>query len=128
MKPLYQFTNYDKAKILHELFPVEIPSLLDNIVEFCADFRRNEQEYRKSWPENAFTSFEVWQSYARETENVIREKRKSLVRSSSIFAREFCDMYIVFFCIDRIIKYAEHHSKNARFKITVDLLFKAEAW
>jgi hypothetical protein len=49
MKDLRNFTNTDKAKLLHELFPEEIASLLDRIQAVCADLKTNQDEHRKTW-------------------------------------------------------------------------------
>ncbi len=39
MKAINQLTNTDKAKLLHELFPDEIPALLEDIQAVCAHFK-----------------------------------------------------------------------------------------
>ncbi|MET4141689.1 hypothetical protein [Pedobacter sp. UYP1] len=39
MKALNEYTNTDKAKLLHGFFPQEIPKLLNAIETFYADFR-----------------------------------------------------------------------------------------
>jgi len=43
MKTINQLTNMDKAKLLHELFPDEIPALLENIQSVCTHFKANRE-------------------------------------------------------------------------------------
>jgi len=49
MKALNQLTNTDKGKLLHELFPDEMPALLDHIQAVCTHFKANREAYAKTW-------------------------------------------------------------------------------
>jgi hypothetical protein len=40
MTALNNLNNIGKAKLLHELFPDDIPQLLDQIKEVCADLKQ----------------------------------------------------------------------------------------
>lgn len=49
MKALDKFENTDKLRLLYDLFPQEMPFVLNDILAFCEDFKNNIDEYRKSW-------------------------------------------------------------------------------
>jgi len=48
MKALKNFGNTDKLKVLHDLFPEEIPHILGNIQVFCAELKEQKKEYEKN--------------------------------------------------------------------------------
>jgi hypothetical protein len=124
MKALHQFTNIDKGKLLHELFPDEIPALLDHIQTVCADFKTNKEAYEKTW-DFGLMSFDMWLSLAENATASIVKYRLQMTKSSKVFAEQLCHSYdyTVLFVNDRIIKYANSKSANAKFKLAVELLY-----
>jgi len=86
-------TNTDKAKLLHELFPEEVPLLLDNIKGFCADFITFQELYRKNW--SGLMHFDLWLSFAEETAGLIRKRRPQMLKSSRVFSEQLCVTYAV---------------------------------
>jgi hypothetical protein len=124
MKALNQLTNTDKGKLLHELFPDEIPDLLDNIQSVCTHFKANREAYAKTW-DFGLMSFDMWLQLAEQADNLIKKHRTNMVRSSKIFSDHLFHSfdYTVLFVNDRIIKYAEGKSENSKFKLAVALLF-----
>ncbi|ALL06324.1 hypothetical protein AQ505_12935 [Pedobacter sp. PACM 27299] len=123
MKALNEYTNTDKAKLLHGFFPQEIPKLLNAIEAFCVDFRENKEAHREAW-KNGFLAFDFWFSLSEETANLIKQYRVDMLKSSSVFANQLCYSYTCLFLNDRIIKYADKISHNEKFKIAVELLYK----
>lgn len=123
MKPLVEFTNEDKAKMLHALFPEEIPLLLDEILAFCEDFKRHKEEYAKDWPTNSFFPFDYWFSLSEETATLIKGYRIDMIRSRIVFSSQLCYTYTVLFLNDRIIKYSQNKTTNEKFKKAVELLY-----
>ncbi|EHQ24651.1 hypothetical protein BDD43_3016 [Mucilaginibacter gracilis] len=126
MKNLRNLTNADKAKLLHELFPDEIPYLLDRIIIVCADLKTNQEQHRKTWDFGLMT-FDMWLQLSEQVEERINKYRSSLVKSSKVFSdRLFSSFdYTVLFVNDRIVKYAQHNSEDEKFKLAVELLFNA---
>lgn len=123
MKPLEELTNTDKAKIIHQLFPEEIPLLLDDILAFCKDFRERKEEFKNSWSEHSIVSFEYWQALSIETEKLITRLRFNMVRSYHVFGDQLSYSHSVFFFNDRLVKYAEKVSTNEKFKLAVSLFY-----
>jgi hypothetical protein len=126
MKPLNNFHNVDKGKLLHELFPDEIPALLDDIKEVCADLKTNMEAYASTWDFGLMT-FGTWLSLAENAEKLIDRHRANMIKSSKVFADQLFHSYdyTVLFVNDRIVKYAQEKSENSKFKQVVALLFNA---
>jgi hypothetical protein len=123
MKSLDKFDNTDKLRLLHELFPQEIPALLEDILEFCKDFRENNEAYAKNW-NSGFMPLEFWLYLSNETEKIINRYKFNLLRSSKVFADQLSYIHAVLFVNDRIIIYSDSRSQNVKFRLAVDMLFK----
>jgi hypothetical protein len=126
MKPLNNCNNTDKGKLLHELFPDEIPQLLDHIREVCIDLKANREAYQSTWDFGLMT-FDTWLSLAEKAEVLINKHRTNMIKSSKIFSEQLFHSYdyMVLFVNDRIVKYADKMSDKSKFKKAVDLLFNA---
>lgn len=122
MKTFKTFTNTDKAKLLHDLFPEEIPALLNEIQRVCAEFQKHKEKYAKDWDFGLMT-FEMWLYLSEQANEIITRYRFNMVRSSRVFADQLCFTHAVLFINDRIIKYAEGVSKNEAFKLAVKMLY-----
>jgi hypothetical protein len=122
MKALNTLTGSEKARLLHELFPQEMPELLDNIERFCRDFKAEKEFYREKWS-SGFMSFDYWQSLSEETAGLVKKHKHSMLKSSRVFSDQLFFSYTSLFVTDRIIKYAEQYSKEEKFKQAVALLF-----
>lgn len=122
MKPLNQLTNTEKAKLLHRLFPLEIPGLLDHIQNVCQDLSGNEGHYRENW-EVGFFNFDAWLKLALETEALICKLRDQMIGSCNVFSEQLCFSYTVIFVNDQIVKYADRYCRNEKFKLAVELLY-----
>jgi len=123
MKPLNKLTNIDKAKLLHELFPDQIPLILDNILAVCEDLQTNCEVYAAQWKPGFFT-FENWLMLAEQAEKLIKKHRKDFQRSSKIFAEQLFNVYdyTFLFVNDRIGKYAGV-TEDEKLKLAIELLY-----
>ncbi|KRT15967.1 hypothetical protein ASU31_10690 [Pedobacter ginsenosidimutans] len=122
MKNLTSLTGSEKARLLHDLFPDEIPMILEQISAFCEDFKTNKEDYRQNW-DSGFMSFNYWQSLAEETAGIIKKHGYNMNKSSRVFSDQLYFTYTSLFVTDRIIKYADKDSKNEKFKLIVRALF-----
>jgi hypothetical protein len=124
MTALSNLNNIGKAKLLHELFPDEIPQLLDHIMDVCADLKTNKEAYQSTWNFDLMT-FDTWLSLAEKAETLINRHRTNMIKSNKTFSEQLFHSYdyTVLFVNDRIIKYAEGKSGNSKFKQVVALLY-----
>lgn len=113
-----------KARLLHDLFPDEIPALLDDIQAVYADFKADKAEYEKTWNFGLMT-FDMWLSLAESADATISKYRTQLIKSSKVFSEQLFHSfdYTVLFVNDRIVKYALTMDERNKFRRAVDLLF-----
>ena len=122
MKALTDFTNVDKAALIHQLFPEEIPALLDFITGMCQSIKEDEQRNRAAW-DGGFMSFDFWLGLLNSSEVIIAEKRKSLIKSRLVFSEQlFSDHKAIFlnYCISMYVTVRKH--PNPKFTLAVELL------
>ncbi len=124
MTALSNLNNIGKAKLLHGLFPDEIPQLLDHIKDVCTDLKANKEAYQSTWNFGLMT-FDTWLSLAEQAEKLIKKHRPNMVKSSKVFSEQLFHSYdyTVLFMNDRIVKYAESKNENSKFKQAVALLY-----
>lgn len=122
MKTLFNFTNVDKAALLHQLFPDEIPALLDFITGMCQSIKESEDRNRAAW-DNGFMPFDFWLGLLNRSEAMIAEKRALLIKSRLVFAEQlFSDHKAIFLnhCISVYTTVRKH--PNPKFTLAIDLL------
>lgn len=122
MKALHNLTNTEKARLLHDLFPEEMPLLIEHLKQVCEDFNVNKEQYAKDW-DSGFMGFGYWFSLSEETAGILKRHAFNMAKSSRVFSDQLFFTYTCLFVNDRIIKYAEHISVNKKFKIAVELIY-----
>ena len=123
MKPLENLINVEKARLLHELFPQEIPALLEYTRNMCLTIQEDEQLTREQW-ENGLFTVEVWLSFVEEIKSKIYKYGKRLHTHSRLFADQLFDGYAAFYmvhCMALYITIRKHG--NHKFVLAIDLLF-----
>jgi hypothetical protein len=123
MKALTQFTNVDKAALLHQLFPGEIPALLDFITGMCQAIQENEERNRAAW-DDGFMSFDFWLRLLNESEALIAKKSQAMIKSRLVFSEQLFSGYTALYvnhCISVYTRVKVH--PNPKFTLAVELLF-----
>lgn len=122
MKALQDLTNTEKARLLYELFPAEIPLFLDHLAKVCQDLKDRKDDYIKEW-DCGFITFDYWFSIAENTADILKRHSFNMKKSSKVFSDQLFFRHNSLFVNDRIVKYADHKSTNEKFKIAVSLLY-----
>lgn len=122
MKALQDLTNTEKARLLYELFPAEIPLFLDHLANVCQDLKDRKDDYIKEW-DCGFITFDYWFSIAENTADILKRHSFNMKKSSKVFSDQLFFRHNSLFVNDRIVKYADHKSRNEKFKIAVSLLY-----
>lgn len=123
MNSLHNFTNVDKAALLHQLFPQEIPALLEFISGMCQSIREEEDRNRKAW-DDGFMSFDFWLSLLKETEQILKAKRQKMKDSHRVFSDQLFSGYTALFVNHCIWVYTSTRTpSNPKFTLAVRLLF-----
>lgn len=123
MKPLEQLISVEKARLLHELFPQEIPALLEYTANMCTTIQEEEQLLRHRWDNGLFT-FDVWLSFVQEVTNKIGRYGKRLHTQSRLFADQLFDGYFALYMVYCMNLYTTTRGHdNPKFVLAIDLLF-----
>jgi len=126
MKALHELDNAGKARLLYDLFPQEMPALIDSIENACSDLLNHKDHYAKTW-NNGFMPFEYWFNLSRETADILKKYRHSMLRSSRLFSDQLFYTYTSLFVNDQIVKYAEQWSENEPFKLAVKMIYTSNS-
>ncbi|MDO3641507.1 hypothetical protein [Mucilaginibacter sp. L3T2-6] len=123
MKPLTSLNNIQRARLLHELFPSEVPALLEFVKTMCQSFKERENVHRITWESSLF-EFDFWLSFVNETERKIEQYGNKLNKSSSLFANQLFDGYLAIYVIDCLSVYTTmKENPNRKINLAIDLLF-----
>jgi hypothetical protein len=98
----------EKARLLHELFPKEMPLLLRDIQQYCRDVEENQLEYLGEWKQGAET-FNHWLLMCQETAHTIAQLWFELQKSPIVFCEQLF-YYTGPFVKDRILAYSKEAS------------------
>ncbi len=123
MKPLEDLANTEKARLLHELFPQEIPALLTFTYNMCLTQLEDEQAVRSQW-QNGLLTVDAWLSFIRAARDRIDKYDKRLQMQSELFAGQLFEGFIALYmlhCLDLYTTVRKH--PNPKFVLAVDLLF-----
>lgn len=123
MKALNQFNNVEKGRLLHQLFPGEMPGLIDFILGMSQTVQED-QELNRGQFDNGLFSFDFWLDLAGKVQDVTEKYSAKLHKSSNLFADQLFDGYLACFTIHCIVIYttARTHD-NSKFVKAVDLFF-----
>ena len=120
MKALNKLTNVAKARLLHQLFPSEIPALLEFIQGMCRSILEEEEVNRKNWNDERF-SFDEWLSLAGEVND--RIYRYGCQDNWHFSFQLFYDdaAFVTIHCLMVYTNIRQH--ANKKFAVAIDLLF-----
>jgi len=123
MKALAALNNVEKAKLLHSLFPDEIPGIIQFTNNMCATIKENETQQREHW-KNGLFGFDFWLSLLRSVETNIGKYGNKLEKSSGLFADQLFDGYNAMFTVHCLLVYTTQSKlPNTKLAKAVDLLF-----
>lgn len=123
MKNLSAYSNTQKARLLHQLFPEEMAAFLEFTSNLCQTIKEDEDQNRKDWKNGLFT-FDFWLQLINQIEDNISSSGSKLNKSSSHFAIQLFDGYLACFSIYTLQLFTTVRlHPNKKFTLAVDLLF-----
>jgi len=123
MNALNKMDYVEKAKLLYQLFPEEMPELIDFIEEMCIANKIQEPINRKLWADEIDT-YELFLKSRFAVELAIKKQGRTL-KSCYVFSEQLFtkDRYI--FTNYSLLAYASKKKKvNPKFHLAVELLFQ----
>jgi flavorubredoxin len=127
MKPLMHLNLVERAQLLHDLFPEEIPKLVSYIDGMCAVIIEDQEQSRASWS-NGLISFDGWLNLATEIQAIIKKHGKLLYKRHSLFATELFGWtkgLVSAHCL--IVYVTTQQLPNPKFKAMIEILFDQSA-
>jgi hypothetical protein len=123
MKTLQQLTNVEKARLLYQLFPAEIPAFIDSMKGMSEAIRDDEAEQRANWQLGGLFGFDFWLGLLTEAERKINQYGKKL-HESKVFADQLFDGYLALYTVHCLTAYAPvRQLANRKFTVAIDLFF-----
>lgn len=123
MKPLNSLTNIDKGKLLHQLFPDEIPALLVFVHNMTITIKEQEKIHGEHC-ENELFSFDFWLSLLTEVDKKINRYGGRLNKNPGLFADELFNGYLAIYLVHCLTVYTtSRQHPNIKFTKAVELLF-----
>ena len=123
MKPLDNLNNVERAKLLHELFPNEVPAIL-KYVKSLSIITEEEKEMLNSKWDNQLFSFSFWLSLAKNAQKKIDQYGEKLHKSSRLFAHQLFDGNAALCLAHCLIQFtSQQKHQNKKFAKAVELLF-----
>lgn len=114
----------EKAKLLHDLFPAEIPGFIEFTAAMCRTIKEEEATQRERWEDGLF-SFDFWLGLVTEAETKIIRYGIKLDKSSGLFADQLFNGYLAVYAIHCLTIYTTvKQHPNRKFTLAVDLLFR----
>lgn len=123
MKSLEELNNSEKAQLLFDLFPDEIPSLVEFMEQVCATVLEETEQGRQSWKDGLIT-YDFWLYLAEHIRLVIGKYGKALGWNGRLFSEQlFSGQHALFatYCLNLCTKVKQH--PNKKFSDTIQLLF-----
>lgn len=123
MKAIELLSNVEKAQLLHQLFPSEIPDFIRFVAGMCATIQEDKQIVA-TW-DNGLLDIDTCHLLVYEAERKIKHHDIKLHKSSKAFAELF-DGTLAIFMVHCLITYTTIRvHPNQKFVLATDLFFNA---
>ena len=123
MKILDHLSNVERAKLLFDLLPADIPAYIDFTKSLAERVKENPDALRENW-QMPLLNVEMWIRLAQAALDTIEKYGSKLSKSGRLFSDQLFDGYLALFsvhCLQQFVQYSE--LKEYRFKIAVELFF-----
>lgn len=123
MKTLERMTNTEKAKLLHGLFPEEIPALISTMVGMLEILQAEEAPNRTDWDSGLFDP-DFRAMLLGEAQRKVAHYGRKMHRNARLFADQLFDGYVIFCSVYCLKAYAlSRRMYNPKFTTAVDLFY-----
>lgn len=123
MQTLDKLNNVERAKLLFDLLPADIPAFIDFTKSLAEQVTENPDALREKW-QTPLLNVEMWVRLAQAVYEAIKKYGSKLSKSGRLFSDQLFDGYLALFsvhCLQQFVQYAE--LKERRFKTAVELFF-----
>lgn len=123
MKSLEELINVEKGRLLHQLFPAEIPAFLQFVTAMSQTIEEEQEKIKSKW-DNGLFDFDFWLSLSQDAAKKLTQYNRRLHINSRLFADQLFDGHTALYLSHCLIQYTQprKHS-NEKFSLAVQLLF-----
>lgn len=123
MKPIQRLSLKRKIKILHSLFPAEIPEYISYLKNCAIETMDDTEEIARGWGTNV-VQHGYWTFLANRTFDCIRRYGDSFDHCGKLFARHLFKDRVCLFTLHTLMRYIETKDCSPKFAIAVKLLLE----
>ena len=124
MNSLDKLNNVERAKLLFELFPGEMPAFISFMGTIAEKIMNDEKDLRENW-ERQLITVDFWLELAKTTKATLNKYGPKLAASSRLFADQLFDGYsamLASHCLSQFKKV----TTSQRFIKAIDVFFSFE--
>lgn len=123
MKPLENLTNIERAKMLHQLFPEEMPALIDYTEGVCIAILQETERHRANW-NNPLITFDYWILLIKQVKQNIKEYGMGMCKQINLFTEALFSGHLAMVMVHSMYLYTTtRQHPNRKFSVAIDLLF-----
>lgn len=123
MKPIHRLSLKHKIKILHSLFPAEIPEYISYLKNCAVETMDDSEEIARGWGNNVI-QIGYWTFLANCTFDHIRKYGDSFNHCGKLFAKQLFKDRISLFTLHTLMQYIETKDCSPKFALAVKLLIE----
>jgi hypothetical protein len=124
MKGLAYLTNVQRAKLLYDLFPIEIGDFIVFDLEVAEKILREKDQLKSTWNEGNIFPAAYWIGLAEGTIKKLKQPEAKIAKSGVLFSEQLFNGDNAFFSKHCLLQFVNSQkAKNPKFKQAVELLF-----
>lgn len=123
MKPIHRLSLKNKIKILHSLFPGEIPEYICYLKNRAIETIDSKEEIASGWGDNVIQQA-YWTFLANRTFDRIRRYGNSFEHCGKLFAKLLFKDSVSLFTVHALMQYIETEDCSPKFALAVKLLIE----
>jgi hypothetical protein len=123
MKPLNKLSNVERAELLFELFPEEMPKFISFMTELTKAINEDPAQLKSKAIDQIHTT-EFWQELVNIAQKKLEQYGNRLAKQSKLFSEQLFDGYdsiYAGYCLHQYV--IKNEGLNRKFKNTVMLFF-----
>lgn len=121
MKPLRNLNNVERAKLLFELFPDEMPQFIAVMEEITQKVLKDPDQLRSKW-EGQIITVEFWFQLIKTSIEIKDKYGKKLGKNSKLFSEQLFDGYQALFSVHCLQQYKKICTNQVLAKV-IDAFF-----
>ncbi|WP_029280233.1 hypothetical protein [Pedobacter borealis] len=125
MKPIHELSTKKKAKMINQLFPIEIDNFITYLKIVAEETVDDNEELARVWGKQVL-AVGFWIKLAKKVSKVIDHYRNDVNPFPSLFADELCKVKLFLFTHYYLCEYIQRDDHSEKFALAVKLFFNTD--